>query len=139
MIQSRTKIDFGLMEQALFNILHNASLYTPDNSTIKINCSFENKITTIEISDNGQGIEEINSNKVFSKFYQPDKTNTGGTGLGLSIVKGFIEAHNGKITFENNFPSGAKFTIKIPAESYQPTDVMVFADTITNQTNHHEY
>ena len=38
-------------------------------------------------------------------------------GLGLSIVKGFVEAHNGKIKLENVSDGGAKFTIEIPAET----------------------
>jgi two-component system sensor histidine kinase KdpD len=40
---------------------------------------------------------------------------TGGTGLGLSIVKGFVEAHDGKVILEN-VPHGARFTVEIPAE-----------------------
>jgi two-component system sensor histidine kinase KdpD len=32
-------------------------------------------------------------------------------------VKGFVEAHHGKVKLENNKKSGAKFTIEIPAET----------------------
>lgn len=133
------KVDFGLIEQALFNLLHNATLYTPTDSIITINCTFENEQTTIIITDNGKGFTNEELQHIFSKFYRADNKNTGGTGLGLSIVKGFIEAHNGTIKVENNIPNGAKFTIQLPTESYQLTDYMDFSDTTIKQTHHHEH
>jgi len=120
------KLDFGLIEQALFNILHNASLYTPIKSTISIDCTFANEQTCIVISDNGNGFTNTKLTNVFTKFQNTKKS--GGTGLGLSIVKGFVEAHNGKIIVENNIPSGIKFTILLPTESYKITDNKYFSE-----------
>lgn len=111
------KLDSGLVEQVLQNILNNALQYTPENSIITIAIQHKDEHCNIEVSDNGNGFPENEINLVFDKFYRLNNTRTGGTGLGLSIVKGFIEAMNGKVKLENLSHGGAKFTIEIPAET----------------------
>jgi two-component system sensor histidine kinase KdpD len=115
------KLDFGLMQQALTNLISNAVTYTPVNSTITIsvNIKKENnreKIIFI-IEDNGPGFPKEETEKVFEKFYRLKTSVTGGTGLGLSIVKGFVEAHKGTIILSKAETGGARFTIQIPAEA----------------------
>lgn len=111
------KLDPGLMEQVLKNIVHNALQYTPPGSKIDINLSHSERSCVITISDNGPGFPENNLDKVFEKFYRIPKSLTGGTGLGLSIVKGFVEAHQGEVKLENKTSkTGAIFTISIPTE-----------------------
>lgn len=106
------KIDFGLIEQAITNIILNASIYTPINSTISIKAYIENDEVIINIEDNGNGLPEESINKIFDKFYRVEGSKTGGTGIGLSIVKGFVEAHKGTISVEN-LNKGLRFTIRL--------------------------
>ena len=110
------KLDYGLMEQVLHNLVYNAAQYTPHGSRIKISATSAGDELTIKVEDNGRGfpVEEID--KVFEKFYRLKNTKAGGTGLGLSIVKGFVEAHNGTIDLQNNIFGGATFAITLPAE-----------------------
>lgn len=110
------KLDSGLIEQILHNLIHNALQHTPENSTIKIEVSNNEDSSIIHVSDNGNGLPENEINFVFDKFYRLNKTSTGGTGLGLSIVKGFTEAMGGVVNLENLAKGGAKFTIVIPCE-----------------------
>jgi two-component system, OmpR family, sensor histidine kinase KdpD len=130
------KLDFGLIEQVLYNLLYNASIYTPSyadifvsakNNTDKVydldtSASKQSEIKKEEnalvliIEDRGPGFPEQELEKVFDKFYRLSNSGPGGTGLGLSIVKGFVEAHNGTVRLEN-IPHGARFTIEIPAEA----------------------
>lgn len=110
------KYDRGLMEQAIQNILHNAINYTPESSIIEISAYQKNNHCVISISDNGKGIPASEINFLFDKFYRLPQSKPGGSGLGLSIVKGFIEAHHGKVSVINNMKGGANFTIEIPAE-----------------------
>jgi two-component system sensor histidine kinase KdpD len=123
------KLDFGLMEQAIFNILHNASVYTPPNTSITISASYSKGLTTIVISDNGKGFSKEEKEQLFTKFYRANNTKSGGIGLGLSISKGFIEAHNGLLSIEDNFPSGARFIIKLPSEALKLNEGLEFSDT----------
>lgn len=112
------KLDYGLLEQVLHNLIYNAALYIPKYAviTVRVNCSKDNKLVIV-VEDTGNGFPEDEIDKVFEKFYRLKNSNTGGTGLGLSIVKGFVEAMKGKIHLENGIESGAKFTIEIPAET----------------------
>ena len=111
------KLDSGLTEQIIYNLLHNAILYTPPNTNIEIEVTHQSEKCLITVSDNGNGFPEKEMALVFEKFYRLQNTKTGGSGLGLSIVKGFTEAQNGTIKLENNKQCGAKFTIEIPAET----------------------
>jgi two-component system sensor histidine kinase KdpD len=117
------KLDSGLTEQILYNLIHNAIQHTPENSTIKIEVGNNETNCIIEISDNGKGFPQNEIDLVFDKFYRLNNTSTGGTGLGLSIVKGFTEAMSGQVRLENLPQGGAKFTIEIPCEFSINTDL----------------
>lgn len=110
------KLDRGLIEQILHNLIHNALQHTIAKSTIQIDVSNSEAHCVIQISDNGEGFPDNEIDFVFDKFYRLNSTATGGTGLGLSIVKGFTEAMNGLVQLENLREGGAKFTIEIPCE-----------------------
>lgn len=110
------KLDAGLMEQVLLNILSNALLYTPDDTVISIATMFTPENLMIRISDSGNGFPDTELSKVFDTFYRIPHSKTGGTGLGLSIAKGYVEAHHGTISVHNNSTHGAVFTILLPCE-----------------------
>lgn len=111
------RLDFGLMEQALSNLVLNATQYTPAGTVITLRASCTEKECTFIVEDNGPGFPEGEMSKVFDRFYRLDNKRAGGTGLGLSIVKGFVEAHHGTVTLEPPAPHGAHFTIEIPTET----------------------
>ncbi len=110
------KYDRILIGQVLYNLVHNAIIYTPSFSKIVITANQENEVLKITVSDDGNGFPENEISKVFDKFYRLPNSKTGGSGLGLSIAKGYIEAHNGTIELQNKENHGAIFTLKIPAE-----------------------
>lgn len=111
------RIDAGLTEQLLYNILINAVQYTPADAHIRIRAVADPSHFVAEISDNGPGFPEEFIDKAFDKFYRMPGTKTSGTGLGLSIARGFAEAHGGTIRLANNATGGATFTISLPAET----------------------
>jgi len=113
------KIDFGLMEQALYNILHNIPVHTPPGTKVSIQAECKRNILELIISDDGPGFKEEDMEMIFEKFYRTSTSGTGGLGLGLSISRGFINAHNGTIVVTNRKSHGAVFTIRIPVETTQ--------------------
>ncbi|HLF51447.1 sensor histidine kinase [Flavobacterium sp.] len=128
------KLDYGLMEQIIYNLVYNASLYTPKGATIEVkikhqmDLDFEyhedKKMTcVITVSDDGNGFPEDEIDKVFDKFYRLQHSKTGGTGLGLSIVKGFVEAQKGKITLKNKEKGGAIFKLSFPAKTMNTKNI----------------
>lgn len=110
------RIDFGLMEQVLYNLLYNATQYASKSSNLRIKVFYDSGILTFQVMDRGPGFPSEEINLIFNKFYRLQGSVAGGTGLGLSIAKGFVEAHKGTISVENRQNGGAKFTIRIPVE-----------------------
>ena len=110
------KLDYGIIEQVLYNLVNNAILYTPEYCVITVKAACVHDKLRLIVADNGNGFPEDEKPFVFDKFYRLKNTTTGGTGLGLSIVKGFVEAHGGAIRLENEAGGGARFIIEIPAE-----------------------
>lgn len=110
------KLDYGLMEQVIYNLLINVTQHTPEDTVITIQADCVKDRLVLTIADNGSGFPEKEIDKVFDKFYRLKGSRTGGTGLGLSIVKGFVEAHGGTISLKNLPVQGSKFTIEILTE-----------------------
>jgi two-component system sensor histidine kinase KdpD len=110
------KIDFGLMEQVLYNLIYNAIQYASASKSLRVKAFYDNGIMTLQVMDRGPGFPPAELQNVFNKFYRLEGSISGGTGLGLSIVKGFVQAHNGDVTIENRKNGGAIVTVKIPTE-----------------------
>jgi len=110
--------DARLMVQVIINLVDNAIKYTPVGSHILIFTRQEDTEAVFGVSDNGPGILDGEKQQVFQMFY------TGSTavadsrrslGLGLSLCKSIVAAHGGEITVSDHQPSGAVFTVSIPA------------------------
>ena len=111
-------IDFGLIEQAVHNLILNATQNVPTGTTIRLKFFCDNSMLIIQVMDRGKGFTKVELLSLFNKFYRGHDAIAGGTGLGLSIVKGFVEAHKGTVTAKNRQNGGAEFTIKIPVETF---------------------
>ena len=110
------------IKRALHNIYDNAISFSPNDNVIETSISLASSYLTITISDNGPGIEELNTENIFNRFYtlrepSEDRTSTH-SGLGLHITRQIIEAHKGNIRAENRIMSGkqygAKFIVNLP-------------------------
>jgi two-component system sensor histidine kinase KdpD len=121
------KLDYGLMEQIIYNLVYNCTQHTPKGANITINAHYEvdadydSHINLIQkcviiITDDGHGFPPEEIDKAFDKFYRFKESKTGGTGLGLSIVKGFVEAQNGIISLENAEEGGAIFELSFTVD-----------------------
>jgi two-component system sensor histidine kinase KdpD len=112
------RVDFVLIEQAIFHVLENAGKYTPPASTVTVTAEAARGGVAIKIADDGPGFPAEDSEKIFTKFYRASSAKTSaGTGLGLAICRGFVEAHGGTITATNRTDhSGALFTIMLPLD-----------------------
>lgn len=103
------------IKQVFSNLFSNAIKFTPEEGEIEVLIEYADKILTISVSDNGEGIQEEEQEKIFDAFKQAQATQ-GGTGLGLSISKQLAEHMGGTIQYESRKPSGSKFTFEIPVE-----------------------
>jgi two-component system phosphate regulon sensor histidine kinase PhoR len=101
----------------VYNLLDNATKYTPRKPEIRIRTENSGKGITLSIKDNGTGISKHEQKKIFDKLYRiptGDIHNIRGFGLGLSYVKAIVGEHNGKITIDSEINKGTKFKIFLP-------------------------
>ena len=106
-------------------MLSNALKFSPAYTEIKIQTSLvwrdQKPFAHFKILDQGPGILKEFQNSVFEKYIgmQMKKAGVTQVGLGLFLCKMVVEAHHGKIWFENNQPTGSIFCFEIPANHYQ--------------------
>jgi two-component system, chemotaxis family, CheB/CheR fusion protein len=107
--------DAPRLQQVFWNLLHNACKFTPENGTISVQSYNPSPgRVTIEISDNGIGIEPQFVGRVFNAFEQADSKSEG-LGLGLVISKAVVEMHAGAIrAHSDGLGKGATFVIELP-------------------------
>jgi signal transduction histidine kinase len=99
------------LKQAIVNVFVNAMESLMNGGKILIKTYESEGSVFIEISDNGEGIDEDIIPHIFDPFYS---TKEGGAGLGLSISAQIIEQMGGKIACKNNPDKGVTFTFRLP-------------------------
>lgn len=112
------KADKFRIRQVLVNLITNSVKYGKENGTTLVELNYLNDDVVVEISDNGDGIDEKHLPRIFERFYRIDKGRSreqGGTGLGLAIVKHILEAHEKSIKVESEVGKGTKFTFSLSA------------------------
>lgn len=112
--------DADKLSEILMNLLSNAFKFTPENGTVTLKASQELENIHISVQDTGVGIPTESLDKVFNKFEQVKPTDglvrkTKGTGLGLTIVKGYVEAHEGKVWIQSRADSGTAVHVVLAA------------------------
>lgn len=129
--------DADRLQQVVWNLLSNASKFTPQGGEVGISITQDRTHADIEISDTGPGIEPEFLPHVFERFRQADGSTTrthGGLGLGLAIVRHLVELHGGMIGVENgSVRSGAVFSVKLPLPS---GEVSLAASAATPSAEH---
>jgi PAS domain S-box-containing protein len=104
------------VERILFNILENATKYSPVESTIEISAKESDEMIIIRITDNGKGISQDEQEKLFEPFERLGKSERmpEGLGLGLVVCKRLVEAQNGWIKVESEIGKGSTFSFALP-------------------------
>lgn len=99
-------------------LLDNAVKYSPVHTKIQIVSRRTDGHVTIDVIDQGIGIDSADTPHLFDRFYRSDKSRTKaetpGYGLGLSIAKQIAEQHHGAVTVQSQLGKGSTFTVKLP-------------------------
>lgn len=106
-------VDKEALTKVLSNLLTNANKYTQSMIEVRFQEHPERQTFSIEVKDNGKGMNEEELKKIFKPFYQASE-NKPGTGIGLSIVKGIVEAHHGQVNVTSQPGKGSSFIITLP-------------------------
>lgn len=108
------RIDPENLTKVISNLLNNASKFTKDFIELSLITNTKSNSFQIHVTDNGEGIDYDQQNKIFMPFYQVQGTNKPGTGLGLYLVKSIIDAFKGSIKIDSAPEKGTTFAITIP-------------------------
>ena len=102
-------------EIILSNLLINALKHSPQDTEITIVSELlpETGRVRISIIDQGCGLKQVDTHKLFTRFYQGTGEQSG-TGIGLSYSKILVEQHGGSIGAQDNPESGAIFFFELP-------------------------
>ncbi len=113
--------DFARLQQVFWNLLKNASKFTPNGGKVILRSHNEPERVVVEVTDTGIGLEPGADERIFKPFEQADATiagEFGGLGLGLSIAKATVEAHGGELRVSSpGRNQGATFTVSLPTGS----------------------
>lgn len=109
-------LDVSRMERVLTGIIQNAVQAIPQEGTIRITASSEERKVALSIIDSGEGIPEEVQAKIFTPLVT---TKAKGMGMSLAIFKRIVEAHDGRITIQSEKGTGTKVKITLPIENNQ--------------------
>lgn len=125
------------LHQVVGNLLTNARVHTPADTTVTLRLSRGAESAVLEVSDDGPGIAPEIVPTVFERFVRadsararsgPDAASAGrSTGLGLAIVSAVIDAHAGSIEVHSS-PGSTVFTVTLPALRFVAVAVAVDGD-----------
>ena len=111
------------LKQILVKLLSNAANFSPEGSSISLECRREGMDFVFSVSDRGPGISQDMIANVFDRFATGAKSGKrGGAGLGLSIVDSFVSLHHGTVTIDSQPGKGTIVTCRIPSVDL-PTSV----------------
>jgi K+-sensing histidine kinase KdpD len=118
-----------LFDQAIGQVLSNATKYSSAGSEILVDIGHENDQIVFSVSDRGPGMTAEDRKHWGDRFYRSERLahTTTGSGLGIWIAKAFLEAMGGSIVAESEGPgTGTKVSIAMPVRDAPPREVEAF-------------
>jgi heavy metal sensor kinase len=107
--------DTAQLQRVVATLLDNALKYTDSGSRIEVTVGSRGDRACFSVSDNGPGMSETDSSRVFERFYRADRSRAlKGNGLGLSLALAIVEAHGGELSVESALKEGTTFTACFP-------------------------
>ena len=108
--------DEKLFTRAFQNLLINAFVHGEEETEAAVEIGRAESGIWIKISDNGRGMTEEETKRLFERYYRGTDTGkrTEGSGLGLAIVKGIVELHGGTISVSSVPGLGTAFQMEFP-------------------------
>lgn len=106
------------IQQVAINLIRNSidaieGCDAQHGNIIRVVIEQDDQHIVLSVNDCGGGISAAQQDKIFTAFHSTKKN---GMGMGLSICRSIVEAHGGKLTFQNNDRNGCTFEMRLPLE-----------------------
>lgn len=121
-----TAIDESKIEKVIDNLLSNAIKYSKPNTQVQIILKLNKENWSLEIKDQGIGINAKAQRKLFKEFYRAENAINSkivGSGIGLLLSKNLVNLHDGKIVCTSNENSGSSFLVVVPYKFVEENSV----------------
>jgi signal transduction histidine kinase len=108
--------DAERISQVLTNLLSNAAKFSVPGRSVTLSFEKRGDYARVSVVDRGSGIPENFKARIFEKFSQAIESDAhkGGAGLGLHIARMLVEAHKGRIGYEDRPGGGTIFWFELP-------------------------
>ena len=111
----RITFDVHDFQQLLLNLFINAIHAMENGGTLEVKGCRSDSVISLEVIDNGCGIEQENIGRIFDPFFTTKPTGEG-TGLGLWLTYEIIRNYSGEIAVESVAGKGSRFIISFPVQ-----------------------
>ena len=110
------RIDIDRITEVVVHLLDNAAKYSPPETPIQITAEHRNGEVVTSVADHGSGIDDVEQEMIFEKFYRGrnQRMTVQGTGMGLAIARAIVELHAGKIGVTSQMGKGSLFQFSLP-------------------------
>jgi two-component system phosphate regulon sensor histidine kinase PhoR len=112
--------DKNYLEKMVMNLVKNSIIYGNKDGHTKISTTESKGFVTINVADDGIGINKEDLPRVFERFYRAKKSlhaDKDSIGLGLAIVKWVAEIHGGRVSVKNSKNKGSIFSVSLPIKA----------------------
>jgi len=110
------RMDVDRITEVLVHLLDNAAKYSPPETPIHLTVEQRDSEVLTSVADHGSGVDEMEQEMIFEKFYRGrnQRTLIQGTGMGLAIAKAIVELHGGKMGVTSQLGRGSLFYFSLP-------------------------
>jgi two-component system sensor histidine kinase KdpD len=110
------RMDLERITEVIAHLLDNAAKYSPSDSPIHITVELHDSAIVTSIADHGPGIDDMEQEMIFEKFYRgrDHRMIIQGTGMGLAIAKAIVDLHGGKLGLTSQLGRGSVFFFSLP-------------------------
>lgn len=113
------KLDAGLIEKLIVNLLENAASHTPAGTPVEISAALLTESIRLSVADRGAGIPAGQEAAIFERFAQSGPKGQG-LGLGLAICRAIVRLHDARVWARNRNGGGAEFLVDFVRPTEQP-------------------
>lgn len=113
--------DRFLLRDLIDNVVDNAIRYSPEGGAVTVSCMMKEGGGVLKVEDDGPGIPEADKERIFSRFYRLDHSQSG-SGLGLAIVRDIAREHGATISVRSGSNNrGSSFLVLFPDPPQTPS------------------